>query len=478
MRKWSICLLLTAAFSLAAQEKPNVLFIPVDDLRPHFPAYGHSEVVAPNLEKLAAEGAVFLRAYCQQAVCAPSRASLLTGLRPDSTKIYDLEHPVRAMLPNVLTLPQHFKNNGYTTLKIGKVYHHADDDKESWSRLPKTANNANYANPEVKADIAERTKKAKADGLEGLKLSAVTKGPSIENAEVPDNAYADGAMADAVVATLRELKQEGKPFFFAAGFLKPHLPFCAPKKYWDLYDRAKFQLATWREKPKNGPDIAMHSSGELRTYLDIPKKGPVSDDKARELIHGYCAAVSYMDAQLGRILAALDEYGLRENTIVILWGDHGWHLGDHGLWNKHSNFENAVHAPLIVRGPGIQSSIISELTEFVDIYPSLCDLTGIPVPTHLEGSSFLPLLKKVNKPWKKAAFSQYPRGKAMGHSLTDGRYRYTEWQGKDGTLVARELYDHQNDPGETVNLAADPSHSAAIEKLAALMKSGWQGAKP
>jgi iduronate 2-sulfatase len=473
------CCAVLLALTAFGQERKNVLFIPVDDLRPHFAPYS-TAAVAPHLEKLGGEGAVFLRAYCQQAVCAPSRASLLTGLRPDTTKIYDLENPVRKVLPDVVTLPQHFKANGYQTFKVGKVYHHPDDDKANWTEMLKTQDGAGYKNPETNNDIAARRAKAVADGLTGAKLRNAARGPAVECMDVPDNAYLDGAIADTAIEKLKELKNSKQPFFLAMGFLKPHLPFCAPKKYWDLYDRSKVELAAWRTKPRAAPDFAVHDSGELRTYADIPKTGPINDEQSRELIHGYCAALSYMDAQLGRVLAALDELGLRDNTVVILWGDHGWHLGDHGIWNKHTNFENAVHAPLLVRAPGVTPSRIAALTEFVDIFPSLCELAGLPAPPGLEGISFVPLLKDPNLPWKKAAFSQYPRGGGkMGYTLTDGRHRYTEWiVTQTGEVAARELYDHEKDPGETVNVAGDAAYAETAAKLGAMLKAGWKGAKP
>jgi choline-sulfatase len=461
----------------AENRKPNVLFVPVDDLRPQLPCYGQAQMIAPNIEKLAASGTVFLRAYCQQAVCAPTRASLLTGLRPDSTGIYDLNTPVRSKLPDVLTLPEHFKKNGYHTARVGKVYHHSDDDKQGWTEMV-AGGGQQYTDPATIKDMDERKKKAEAQGLKGIPLYNAYRGPAIECADVPDKAYMDGAIANAAIAHLKKIKD--RPFFFATGFIKPHLPFCAPKKYWDLYDPAKIQLADNPLKPKNGPDIAMHTWGELRAYLGIPREGPVSDDQARKLIHGYYACVSYMDAQLGRVLDTLDELGLRENTIVVLWGDHGWHLGDHGLWCKHSNFETAVHAPLMISAPGIKGGKKSQaLTEFVDVYPSLCELAGLQRPEHLEGTSFVPLMQEPDRAWKKAAFSQYPRGQVMGYSLRTDRYRYTEWTAKDGkTIVARELYDHQKDPAENVCLAEDPAYKETVSQLGELMKGGWKAARP
>jgi arylsulfatase A-like enzyme len=461
----------------AEKRKPNVLFIPVDDLRPQLPCFGRAQMIAPNFDKFAAAGTVFSRAYCQQAVCAPSRASLLTGLRPDSTGIYDLNTPVRSKLPNVLTMPEHFRKNGYHTARVGKVYHHHQDDKQGWSQML-SCGGKQYTDPATNKDMNERKKKAIAKGLKGIPLYNAYRGPATECADVPDNAYRDGGIADAALAHLKKIKDN--PFFFAVGFIKPHLPFNAPKKYWDLYDPAKIELADNPFAPKDCPKIALHNWGELRAYLGIPKKGPVTDDQARKLVHGYYACVSYVDAQLGRLLNALDELELRDNTIVVLWGDHGWHLGDHGLWCKHSNFESAVHAPMMISAPGFKGGQKSNaLTEFVDIYPSLCELTGLQRPDHLEGASFVPLMKNPDKAWKKAAFSQYPRGQCMGYSLRTDRYRYTEWLSKDRkTALGRELYDHEKDPAENVNLAGVAEHKATAARLSKMLKAGWKAAQP
>jgi len=262
----------------AEKRKPNVLFIPVDDLRPQLPCYGRTQMIAPNFDKLAASGTVFSRAYCQQAVCAPSRASLLTGLRPDSTGIYDLNTPVRSKLPNVLTLPEHFKKNGYHTARVGKVYHHHNDDKQGWTEML-NGGGKQYTDEATRKDMAERKKKAVAKGLKGIPLYNAYRGPATECADVPDNAYNDGAIADTALAHLKKIKEN--PFFFAVGFIKPHLPFCAPRKYWDLYVPAKIKLADNPFAPKNGPKIALHGWGELRAYLGIPQDGPFKADNYR-----------------------------------------------------------------------------------------------------------------------------------------------------------------------------------------------------
>ncbi|MBM4020320.1 MAG: sulfatase [Planctomycetes bacterium] len=458
--------------------KPNVLFIPVDDLRPQLAAYGRKKMKTPNLDRLAADGTLFERAYCQQAVCAPSRASLLSGCRPDTTRVYDLQTPLPTTMPNVVTLPQHFKAHGYTTVSLGKVYHHgAKDDPKGWSEPPWVPPDAfpGYALDESKALM--RAANPVQEKVKMKTAAAQRRGPPTECGDLADDAYADGKLAAQAMECLRRLKDG--PFFLAAGFFRPHLAFACPKKYWDLYKRDEVDLADNPFRPKGCPDIALHNWGELRAYHGIPAEGPVSEAQARELVHGYYACVSFMDAQVGKVLDELRRLGLAEKTIVVLWGDHGWHLGDHGLWCKHSNFETAVHTPLLARAPGLPAGgRTARLTEFVDICPSLCELAGLPMPEHLEGTSFVPLMKDPGRQWKKAAFSQYPRGRAMGHSMRTERWRLTRWLDPAGAAVAVELYDHQNDPAENVNLADAPAHAATLAELTAQAARGWRGSLP
>jgi arylsulfatase A-like enzyme len=476
---------------LATEPKPNVLFIALDDLRPELGCYGQSHIVSPNIDKLAAQGTVFLRAYCQQAVCNPSRASLMTGLRPDSTGVYNNNTHFRAKAPDVVTLPQQFKEHGYHTQAFGKLYHgafekayvgRAYDDERSWIGPHWYGSPQYYFTPhgiEVARQVYARKFKKPTAGPDEWKAEFV-QALATEAPEVPDNALYDGEMTDQAIKTLGELK--GKQFFLAVGYLKPHLPFVAPKKYWDLYDPAKVRLADNNHPPKDSPAVALHSMGELRVYSDMPKQGPVSDEQARRLRHGYYACVSFVDAQIGRLLAELDRLGLHENTIVVLWGDHGWHLGEHALWTKQTNFEVATRAPLIVSAPRAKATgqKLNALVEFVDIYPTLCELAGLPLPKHLEGSSFAPLLNDPNRAWKPAAFSQFPRPGLMGYSMRTDRHRLTLWQsGKDPAKVAAvELYDHQTDPSENTNLAAAPEHASLVKELTDQLRRGWQAAKP
>lgn len=450
------------------EKKMNVLFIAVDDLRCELGCYGHKQVLSPKIDALAGRGTVFRRAYCQQAVCAPSRSSLMSGCRPDTTKIYDLATPLRKAMPKVLSLPQHFKNSGYRSVSLGKIYHHLDDDRIGWTSPPWRAagkwRGRGYLTKEAQGRIIA--------GQKG-------RGPAYEAADVGDGDYPDGATADKAIAELRRLKD--KPFFLAVGFFKPHLPFNAPKKYWDLYRREDIKLPANRNWPKNMPRIAGTNWGELRNYAGMPKRGRVTDDQARALIHGYYACVSYVDAQVGRLTAELDRLGLRDSTVIILWGDHGWKLGEYSAWCKHTNFELDTHAPVVVSSPSQKApgKATDALVEFVDVYPTLCELCGLTVPAHCEGTSMAPLLDEPARKWKQAVFSQYPRGRIMGYTMRTDRWRYTEWrQRKDAAVTARELYDHKTDPGENVNLAGDGEQAKTLKRLAAMLDAGWKAARP
>ena len=481
--------LLLLASAAQAADRPNVLFVAVDDLRPEFGAYGASHVRSPNLDRLARSGVTFNRAYCQQAVCSPSRSSVMTGTRPDTTKVWDLETHFRTALPNVVTVGQHFKNHGYFVQGMGKIFHGGFDDEPTWSTPWQTPRAQAYGTPENLA-LNQRQYQPDPDGGQGKKRGGKkqptrpgSRGPAFEGADVPDDTFVDGKVADLAVATLRELSRKSQPFFLAVGFVKPHLPFVAPKKYWNLYDPAKIQLAPNKYRPKDAPEYAIQPGGEMRAYHGIPA-GSIPDDLARQLKHGYYAAISYMDAQLGKVLDELDRLGLREKTIVVLWGDHGWKLGEHDAWCKHSNAENDTNAPLLLSAPGMQRGVrTNALVEFVDIYPTLADLAGLPLPSHLEGRSFKPVLAQPDRAWKSAAFSQYPRNadgkQLMGYSMRTARYRFTAWQHRHdpSKVEAVELYDHQADPQENTNLANRPEHRALVAQLQAQLRAGWRAVK-
>ncbi len=474
----------------AKPNRPNVLFIASDDLRPELGCYGNTIVRSPNIDRLARQGIVFERAYCQQAVCSPSRTSLLTGTRPDTNKVWDLNTHFRKALPDVVTLPQLFKQNGYVTQSIGKIFHGGFDDAPSWSKAASALSAADPAGtPAQKGNAAKKNKKAAAPAPAAtdapaagaaIKLTATDRGPAFRATDEDPNGGGEGRLADEAIAALRKFKADAQPFFLAVGFHKPHLPFNSPKAYWDLYDPKKIPLAENRFLPRGAPAYALVEKAEMWGYSGVPDVSSIPDDYARQLKHGYYAAVSYMDAQLGRVTAELDRLGLRENTIIVLWGDHGWKLGEHGRWAKHSTVENDARAPLILSAPGMKTTGLqsSSLVEFVDIYPTIAELAGLPLPAHLEGKSLKPLLTDPKLSVKSAAFSQYPRTvqgrRLMGYSMRTDRYRFTRWVDRDdhSKLDAVELYDHETDPQENVNIAADPANLALVEKLTVQWLSG------
>lgn len=456
-------------------QRPNILFIAVDDLRPDLGCYGVPEVKTPHIDRLARRGVVFGRAYCQQAVCSPSRSSVMTGCRPDTTKVWDLETHFRKALPDVVTVGQHFRQNGWHVEGMGKIFHGGYDDPPTWSVPWRAPRGPVYAKPENRPPGA---RDGGGDGERGQ------RGPAFESADVPDDFFRDGKTAAWAVETLTARAKQRDPFFLAVGFSKPHLPFIAPKRYWDLYDPNRIRLAPNPRRPDGAPDWAILPGGELRNYRDIPR-GPIPADLARTLIHGYRAATSYTDALVGRLLDALDRERLADNTVVVLWGDHGWKLGEHGAWCKHSNAENDTNAPLIVAAPGKGRAgrRTEALVEFVDIYPTLCELAGLPVPAHCEGDSLVRLLDQPRTRWKDAVFSQYPRPvgrrNLMGVSMRTDRHRYTRWvDAADRTTVAAvELYDHRVDPAENRNIADSPSAKAVVAELEQQWKAGWKGAR-
>ncbi len=484
--------------------RPNILFIAVDDLRPELGCYGSRLAKSPHIDRLAASGVVFTRAYCQQAVCNPSRASVLAGLRPDTLRVWDLRTDFRKTRPETVTLPQHFMAHGYHTVAIGKIFHNNIPDPASWSEKKLYIDgypfdpDAVYRRPENIAWIEKKKQELKAKG-DFRRVDRFgkwyIKHVATEIADVPDDAYFDGAQTAVAIEKMKELSRRDKPFFLGVGYYRPHLPFNVPKKYWDLYDRDSLELAPNRTWPKDAPIMAVNTVRELRSYTDfkrapLPHEGSLTDAQARLLRHGYLASVSYIDAQVGRLMDALDALDLTKSTIVVLWSDHGWKLGEHNSWCKMTNFEIDTRVPLIVRAPGAAGNgkQCHRLVELVDIYPTLCELAGLPIRPELEGTSFAKLLSHVDLPWKTAAFSQFlrdgvwiaPDGVAyMGRSIRTDRYRYTEWTRKDSTtVVARELYDHQTDPLEDRNIAADPDMQETVARLARQLRDGWKAARP
>ena len=457
--------LVSTLVSCSSQAKrPNILFIAVDDLRPQLGCFGIDQIHSPNIDKLASVSFQAENAYCNVPVCGASRASLLTGVRPTFDRFRTFATWADKDLPGNVSLPEYFRNNGYYTVSNGKVFHHETDGEGSWSEKdwrPGGKNWRDYVTPESLA-IADQNQSG--------------SGPAFEMADVEDNAYFDGQTAERTMNDLERLSKLDQPFFLAAGFLKPHLPFNAPKKYWDMYNREEINMADNPFPPANAPDAALHNWGELRDYTNIPDEGPLTDEMARTLVHGYYACVSFTDAQVGKVLNKLDELGLADNTIVVLWGDHGWNLREHGLWCKHCNFNTSLRAPLLVHVPGMTDKGVKSkrLVEFVDIYPTLCELSGLPIPDYTEGSSMVPLIKNPERTWKQGVFSRFHNGE----TITTERYSYTEWREKDGQLYARMLYDHTADPKENVNIAEEPENAQLVEKLAARLKAGWKSELP
>ena len=489
--------------------RPNILFIAIDDLRPELGCYGNKGIHSPNLDMLATQGRCFLRAYCQEAICSPSRASLLTGSRPDTIGVIENRAYFRDLNPQIVTLPQHFITHGYTAVYSGKIFHgRMTDDQHSWNYKPNRkgltppANPGGNALPENQRIYAEN--KDRMVTLYGERSSrGLIHGPAFEAAQVEDDGYVDGYNTSVAIQTLDELVQQDKPWFLALGFVRPHLPFHAPKKYFDLYNPEEIQLTTSPEPPQNGASMGLHASFELRTRHGIPKSGPLNNSLSRELLHAYYACISYVDAQIGRIIAAIEKNRVRDNTIIVVWGDHGWHLGEYGIWGKATNYEIATRVPLIICTPsmGQKGTPTDSLVELIDIYPTLCDLANIPQPDHLAGKSLIPVLRDPSAVVKRLAMSQFPtpalrewaanplspemretffgplinqveqtikkqqgsrwnrelfEKHLMGYTLRDPRYRYIEWRDtRNPNLepIYQELYDHLSDPHETVNIA-------------------------
>lgn len=450
-------------------KKMNVLFIAVDDLRPEIGIYGNTQAITPNIDGLASQSVTFDKAYCQQAICMASRASLMSGCRPDSANIYTTI-PLRKALPKVITLPQHFKQNGYITVAVGKIYHYNQDDPQGWTKRYIVSTDlvegyaAGYQDPKHQATMEEYYRFW--DGPNRKR-----RAPASECYDAPEEEYPDCKTTDLAISELR--KNAGGSFFLGVGYYRPHLPFVCPQKYWDLYKREQIKIADNPNAPEGAPKQAMHNWGELRQYQDIPRKGPLSDEKARELIHGYLSCVSFVDSQIGRLLDELKRLGLEKNTVVVLWGDHGWNLGEHGLWSKHCNFETATRVPLFVSVPGLaKGHTTNGLVELVDIYPTLCDICGLSQPAHLQGASFLPLLKDTKAAGKKAAFSQFWMGGGMRYSMRTQRYRFTSYISSDESKRAYELYDHEMDSDENKNIANMPKYHELVKQLYKTLKSG------
>lgn len=446
---------------LSAADRPNVLFIIADDLRAELGCLGDRHIISPNLDRLAARGRLFTRAYCQQTVCNPSRASFMTGLRPDTLGVWDLRTHFRKRFPDHPTLPQLFKQHGYETVCLGKSFHNTGGlgDPPSWSRPARF-----HEGPHSTDTLAARR--------HGAKKKSQT--PVTEDAAETDDAYWDGMIADAAVEFLAE--EHSRPFFLTVGFWRPHLPFVAPKKYWQLYNPRDLTLPASWAPPEQCPEIALHDFKEIRGYAGVPRRFPWTVQFTRHLRHGYFASITYLDAQVGRLLRALERNHLRDNTIVVFISDHGFHLGEHALWCKTSCFEYDARVPVIISVPDMPDpgQATGSIVELLDIYPTLADLAGLPTPAILEGVSLVPILTDPRATVKTTARTQHPRpayyrGKPdhMGVSIATADYRYTEWREfESGRATAVEFYDHQSDEWETKNLARSPAHRDRIREAA------------
>ena len=510
-----LALAILTIFSCGSPEKdivkPNILFVSIDDLRPTLGAYGDTTAITPNIDQLASEGMTFRQNFTQVAVCAPSRASLMTGLRPDSTHVWHLGDKFRDINPNTVTMPQYFSRFGYHTVNLGKIFHNYMPDSISWDEPDLRP--AQYKRPDwLKRDgetfyISKEVNSSqikKRDSLLELKpvryADGWNTGPAWEVAEVHDTMYYDGAQTELAKKILTRLAKKDKPFYMGLGYFRPHLPFAAPKKYWDLYDSGKIPLASNPNVPINAPGHTMNSMYELRHYDGFNKIGHpessyrMSEDTTRILKHGYYASVSYVDALLGNLISHMKKIGIYENTIIIIWGDHGWKLGDHNSWGKMTNYNIDLKVPMIIRYPDQENrgAQTFEITELIDMFPSLCELAGLEIPDYMQGTSFVPLIKEPERPWKNAAFSQFHRrpqhsadGKRyMGYSINTKKYHYIEWYNWDhktgtrGELKSTELFDCENDPNETVNIAEERKLSNVVEGLSEQLASGWQKATP
>lgn len=492
LRCRNLWLVLAIATTAIGAEKPNVLFIAIDDLRPELGCYGSRAAISPNIDRLATRGVRFDNAHCQLAVCNPSRVSLLTGLRPDSTHVLTLDVRFRETIPDAVTLPQHFKKNGYTALGYGKIFHNPWPDNVSWSEPHSWPKKSELWSEEAKEDLNKFKEKLRSEGAAEEKIDRL-RATATERVDVDDDLHIDGAIAVQTLEAMERLAKQKKPFFLAAGFVRPHLPFVVPKKYWDLYDREKIELANEPSLPADSPPFAMNTMYELRDYFDYletpdPKSGSLTEAQQRELKHGYLASVSFIDAQVGRLLDKLDELGLGENTIVVLWSDHGWKLGEHNSWCKQTNYEIDTRVPLIIYDPRASGNgdPADSMVELVDVFPTLCDLAGLPFPKRLEGTSLKPALEKPNTIVKKAAISQFPRKhenrELMGYAYRTKKWRYIEWiDRQSGEPVDWELYNHSKDHSESQNIAKAPQNASVLKELGAALRNTLPlplGAKP
>lgn len=467
------------AFAAAPAPKPNVLLLCVDDLKPNLGCYGDAFAQTPNIDRLASRGTRFDLAYCNQAVCAPSRNNLMLGSHSTSLGIYGLAQNFRLAVPNAVTLTQHFMRHGWRAEAVGKVLHsgHGNhDDDASWSVPTQKEKVVEYLDPKNSANGQLTREEAFFTNQKLGEIRSLPRGAAWEMLDVPDNAYADGRIAEEGVRRLQAAAgRSGTPFFLALGFVKPHLPFTAPKRFWDKYNREAITLAKYQLDPAGAPAYAGKRGGEIVNYDPLSEENLREMEMQRTLIHAYYACVSYVDAQIGRVLDELERLKLTDRTLVVLWGDHGWHLGDHGYWTKHTNYEQANRIPLIIVAPGVgrAGSVSRQLAETVDIFPTLAELAGLPAPSgpqRVDGLSLAPVLQDPEKRVRDHAYHVYPRDPRLGRAIRTERYRLVEWKRYGGAADTAEfeLYDYQSDPEETKNLAAtQPEVVAQLRRILA-----------
>jgi iduronate 2-sulfatase len=472
MQFTSLALMLLLLSSFTKGEQPNVLFISTDDMRPQLGCYGDKVVKSPNIDALAARGTVFLRSYVQQALCSPSRISMLSGRYPATTQIFEIGRELRTTMPDITTLPQHFKNQGYETRSLGKIFHSGIDDDASWSFPPEHSSVSRYspATLEATKSFYRAAQKAGVKPPKVGKSSVSSVIPAFEAVDCVDEELMDGDTAAKAIAQLKKYASEpGKRFFYGVGFVNPHVPWISPKKYWDLYDRASLKLPENDFPPRGAPKAAAKAANGMNAHKGYPTDGVVSEATKLEALHGYLAAISYVDALVGKLMAALDETGLAKNTVVVFWSDHGYYMGEHGWWAcKHNNYEGATRNTMIISAPGQQGVGVKSksLVQSVDIAPTLTELCGLPAHAGFQGRSLVPILQNPLASVNDAAFSWYPSGPWLGVAMRTAEWRYVEWT-QPGKPTQRELYSQIKDPQNNNNLAENPENAAVLLKLAA-----------
>jgi iduronate 2-sulfatase len=491
------------------QGRMNVILIAVDDLRTELGFYGNNQAITPNFDRLASSGIAFMNTYCQAAVSAPSRASLMTGLRPDSNRVWHLGDEFRKINPDIVTMPQYFKQFGYHTVSIGKIFHNHMPDSVSFDEpdlRPEAFKTAELIGRDAESFYVDPALMKELDSVRAERIKVRTYGASggwaygvsVEATDAEDSLFYDGAQTELAIRKLREISKSDEPFYLALGYFRPHLPFSAPLKYWNMYDREKIVLPTNNYLPVGSPVMAADPNYELNACYDLNVKHPLYNNMSRDtallLKHGYLASVSFIDACLGKLLDELESLDLLRNTVIVLYGDNGWKLGEHNAWCKQTDYMPDINVPMIISSPGMKRRGIKceALTELIDIYPTICDAANVPKPGYLQGTSLTPLFDRPQRKWKSAAFSQIHRlpirsldGKRyMGYSMVTERWHYVKWYGWDADvkcrkeLAATELYDLRNDPEENKNLSVLEGYGRVTRHLERQFTGGWQHAVP